>query len=116
MITSTVPPLLLPLRASRSLDSLCLPSARDNPAASRVISAKSASRAPQVVVLRTLPVEGRLMADISWAPKLPRRAKSFIFLEEDLPRIRLVPSARSAAHRGRLRVLTPRGLPRDDPK
>src|SRR5712691_4555376 len=74
MITSTVAPLWPPLRASRSFDSLCfLPSARDSPAASRVISAKSASRAPQVVVVfRTLSCDGRIVsavAAISWAPK-----------------------------------------------
>src|SRR6266704_2916091 len=92
MITSTVAPLWPPLRASRSFDSLCfLPSARDSPAASRVISAKSASRAPQVVVVfRTLSCDGRLVsgaADISWAPKLPRRAKLLNCPEEDVARI-----------------------------
>src|SRR6266481_6292102 len=71
MITSTVAPLLPPLRASRSLDSFCfLPSARHSPATNMVISAKSASRAPQVVVFRMLPLEDCLIpgvANISWA-------------------------------------------------
>src|SRR6266568_4246640 len=77
MITSTVAPLWLPLRASRSFDSLCfLPSAKDNPAASRVISTKSAIRLPQVVVVfRTLSLEGRLVAYISWAPKTALRGQ-----------------------------------------
>src|SRR5882724_12851515 len=54
MITSTVAPSWPPLRASRSLDSLCfLPSANDKPAASKVIRVKSAIRAPHVVVFRS---------------------------------------------------------------
>src|SRR5260370_16579751 len=71
MITSTVAPLLPPLRTSRSLDNLCLlASARHSPATNMVISAKSASRAPQVVVFRMLPLEDCLIpgvTNISWA-------------------------------------------------
>src|SRR5438477_12963667 len=82
MITSTVGPLLLPFRASRSLDSLCfLPSAKDNAAAKSATSAKRARRAPHVVVIfRTLSCDGRLVSGvlhISRAPKLLRRAESF---------------------------------------
>src|SRR6266852_3349732 len=65
MITSTVAP-LLPLRASRSLDNLCLlPSARHSPATNMVTSAKSASRAPQVVVFRVLPLEDCLVSGVT---------------------------------------------------
>src|SRR6266568_4049594 len=73
MITSTVPPLGPPLRASRSFDSLgLLPSARHSAAASSMIGTTSATRAPQVVVFRTLSLEDRdvsNVADISWPPK-----------------------------------------------
>src|SRR6266566_2147270 len=76
MMTSTVAPLKPLFSSSRSFDSLCLPSAKDNAAASSVIRAKKANRAPQVVVVcRMLSCNGRFVssvADISWAPKLPR--------------------------------------------
>ena len=71
MMTSTVAPLWPPLNAARSFDNLCALSARDNPAASKAIRVKSASRAPQVVVFRTLSLEGRFVSGLegmSWAP------------------------------------------------
>src|SRR6266581_7669023 len=78
MITSTVPPLGRPLRASISFDSLrLLPSARHSPATSSVIRTSSATRAPQVVVFRTLSLEDRdvsNVADISWPPKITWKA------------------------------------------
>src|SRR5947209_12661531 len=78
MITSTVPPLGPPLRASRSFDSLdLLPSARHSPATTSMIRTNSASRAPQVVVFRTLSLEDRdvsNVADISWPPKITCKA------------------------------------------
>src|SRR5258708_30161978 len=76
MMTSTVAPLLAlaPLRASRSFDTLCLPSAKDNPAASRVISVKRANRLPQVVVPRMASLDncfvpGVLDERMSWTPE-----------------------------------------------
>src|SRR5712691_11062538 len=78
MITSTGPPLGPPLRASRSFDSLgLLPSARHSAAASSMIGTSSATRAPQVVVFRTLSLEDRdasNVADISWPPKITWKA------------------------------------------
>src|SRR2546422_9418879 len=78
MITSTVPPLGRPLRASISFDSLrLLPSARHSPATSSVIRTNSANRAPQVVVFRTLSLEDgdvSNVADIRWPPKITWKA------------------------------------------
>src|SRR6266513_1291155 len=98
MITSTVGPLLLPLRASRSLDTLCfLPSAKDNAAAKSATSPKSASRAPQVVVIfRTLSCDGRLVSgvvDISRAPKLHCGGKSLKCREKNAARCLVVVTA-----------------------
>src|SRR5437773_275671 len=102
MITSTIGPLLLPLRASRSLDSLCfLPSAKDNAAAKSATSPKSASRAPQVVVIfRTLSCDGRLVSgvvDISRAPsalkgrelQVSNAARCFVVLSANEFQVRL---------------------------